>query len=335
MSNPKKILFLTEANSEVGMGHFYQSYALAEHLQEHDVYFAFDEMAVVPDMVRRVTEHQLQMYHNLLNIEAIVDEIEPDVVIFNFRNFPESINRFLFFEKQIKTIVYDDNGGIKLAAHRIVNYTFTGKEKKYGVYSSPEETIPLFGTKYFPLRKEFFEITPTPNNSDTITIFMGGSDRSNVSHKIALDILEYKKQKFNLKIVTGKANKNEEALKKRLKAQKNIQVLEDIDNIAAVFAHSFLVVNTGGSALYELAFLGIPTIVLWEDTHEFDLANHFSKHGFSLIVNQCEKYTQVELHKALDFFMQPTNHEKHRLAGKKLVKAQQGLAEIKSYINKL
>ena len=329
----KKILFLTEISSKIGMGHFYQSYALAENLQEHDIYFAFDEMSNVPKIIHKVTEHNLQMYHNILNIEAIVNEIEPDFVILNFRNFPEGINQFLFFDKKIKTIIYDDKGGLKVACNLLINYTFSKKTKIYNIYSSKEETKMFFGAEFFPIRKQFYNISDKNQKSNTITIFMGGSDRSNVSGKIADDILNFQDKHFSINIVIGTANKNKKALYQKFENNNKITILENIENIAEVFSKTFIAINTGGTAMYELAFLGIPTIILWEDEHEKQLAKDFQKKGFSQTAGQCETYKTTDLYESIRFLSEKEIRKQQETAGMQLTDAKKGLRTIKKIIN--
>ncbi len=331
----KKILFFTEASSEIGMGHFYQSYALAENLQEFEIYFAFSESSIVPKIVRRVTDHNISMYHNILNIEAIVDDIEPDFIFLNFRNFPEAINQFLFFERKIKTIVTDDNGNIKVACNLLINYTFSNLQKHYTIVSTKEETLPLFGVEYFPLRKQFFDIKKNSDKSNIITIFLGGSDRSNASGKITDDILDYPDKEFKINIIIGQTNKNKAALYKKYESDNKVHIFEDIENIAEVFANSFITINTGGTALYELAFLGIPTIILWEDKHEKQLAEDFNKHGFSRTAGQVLKYKKENLFNEIRFLSVKSNRKIQKIAGMQLVKAQKGLKDIKDFINQV
>ncbi len=329
----KKILFLTEANSEIGMGHIYQSIALAENLQEFDIYFAFPDFTIIPDIIKNATSNNISFYHNILNIEAIVNNLKPDFVFYNFRNFPEGINKFLFFDKKIKTIVYDDIGGIELACNLLVNYTFSKKQKKYSFYSSKEETYFFSGADFFPLRKEFYGIKKYNETTKIITIFMGGSDRSNVSDKIADDILNHFGNKFSINIIAGKANKNIQSLRTKYLKNENVKIFENISNIAEVFSKSYIVINPGGSAMYELAFLGIPVIILWEDEHEKELAQDFNNKGFSQTAGQCETYKTNDLYKNIEFLSDKKNRERQKMAGMQLVDGKKGLTKIKKYLS--
>lgn len=163
-------------------------------------------------------------------------------------------------------LVIDDMGHLPhYYADRVLNQNLPAHE---GLYSSREPyTQLLLGTRYVLLRREFLiwknwkrEI---PQVARRILVTLGGSDPDNVTLKVIQAIKLIETPGMEVNIIAGPTNPNMEMIEKELSATPPIFHLRSApEDMPALMAWADVVVSAAGSTIWELAFMGLPGVLL-------------------------------------------------------------------------
>lgn len=134
-------------------------------------------------------------------------------------------------------------------------------------YSCEPCTRLLLGTKYVLLRREFLNYRgwrrEIPEVARKVLVTMGGSDPDNVTLKViqALKLVDI--DGLEATVVIGGSNRHYEELRSAIKDSRfPIRLERNITNMPELMAWADVAVSAGGSTCWELAFMGLPTVVL-------------------------------------------------------------------------
>ncbi len=139
-------------------------------------------------------------------------------------------------------------------------------------YHCDEDTTLLLGTRYVLLRREFLKYRDfkrqIPDRAKNILVTLGGADPDNVTLKVieALKLLD--EPDIAVRIIIGPANPHQETLRKAIaSAHFEAELLINPPNMPELMAWADLAISAGGSTCWELAFMGVPSLlfVLSED----------------------------------------------------------------------
>lgn len=170
------------------------------------------------------------------------------------------------------------------------------------------------GAKYFPLNNEFLKAKPVRHKDFTILITMGGSDPNRLSSKVAA-ALRSLDAKFKAVIVLGAASKNQSIPK-----DKRFTVIKDPKNMAQLMAQSDIAVTAFGTTLYELAYMGVPALIISNYKKERDEIETFENLGTSTFLGYFKSVSDISILDAVNHLM---NSRKYVLRlsrnGKKLI----------------
>ena len=165
----------------------------------------------------------------------------------------------------------DDLASFPYPVDCIINYDISENEKP-DCYNMAAHC--LLGATYTPLRAQFQNIPYTVQKKvEHILISTGGTDPFNVAEKI-LDCLmikcDVKKEPahspnsdvsdYQYHIVTSRLNPCYDKLTELCSKYPNIHIHENVQDMAGLMAQCDLAVSAGGTTLYELCAVGVPTI---------------------------------------------------------------------------
>ncbi|MGC9976217.1 MAG: UDP-2,4-diacetamido-2,4,6-trideoxy-beta-L-altropyranose hydrolase [Syntrophales bacterium] len=134
-------------------------------------------------------------------------------------------------------------------------------------YRCDEDTTLLLGTQYVLLRREFLKYRDferqIPGRAKNILVTLGGADPDNVSLKVIKALNLIGDPNIEVRIAIGPANQNIEKLKKELALSPcTFHLLHNVSNMPELMAWADLAISAGGSTCWELAFMGVPSIIL-------------------------------------------------------------------------
>ena len=125
------------------------------------------------------------------------------------------------------------------------------------------------GEKYYIAPKMFMMYQPASirKNVEQVFISFGGADPQNYTDRLLNIIQKEKYASLRFTVVLGRAKENIHSLLKFNK-YKNIDVFYDVKNMPELMGNCDISITSRGRTAYELAMLGIPSIVLSQNTRE-------------------------------------------------------------------
>ncbi|MBF0316725.1 MAG: UDP-2,4-diacetamido-2,4,6-trideoxy-beta-L-altropyranose hydrolase [Nitrospirae bacterium] len=147
-------------------------------------------------------------------------------------------------------------------------------------YNCPEGTKLLLGTRYVMLRKEFLRLPyRTKAVSDTaknLLITLGGIDKANFTEKILLAIRDV--PRLDVIVVVGAGNTNVERIR-AVKMASRLTVVQNVTDMPSLMSWADAAITSGGTTVWELAFMGVPCIVGRAAEIEDYLVGGLNRHG--------------------------------------------------------
>jgi CMP-N-acetylneuraminic acid synthetase/spore coat polysaccharide biosynthesis predicted glycosyltransferase SpsG len=264
----KHILFVVTGNELVGLGHVYNTLLLANDILNHKVTFLVDKDSELA--FNKIKENNYPVFiQQEFDILQDIKSLNPDVVINDKLDTSKEYIQKLK-KLNLKVVNFEDLGDGAEFANLVINAIYPEKEFLNNHY---------FGYKYFVLRDEFIyskqkQVTKDVKN---VLITFGGVDPNSYTKKVIETIYNYC-QDNNIAIIViagfGYANYNS------LNRFKNIRILKNISNISQYMLEADIIFTSAGRTTYEIASLGVPTIVLAQNERE---TTHFfadSSYGF-------------------------------------------------------
>lgn len=150
------------------------------------------------------------------------------------------------------------------------------------------DTQLLLGCDYALLRSEFKswigwqrQIKPTVQR---LLVTLGGADPENQTLKV-LRALALIQMPLTVTVLVGAANPHREMLEEvaaQLREQHEIILLQNVSNMPELIANADLAICAGGSTTWEMAFLGLPTIILEIAGNQRMIAQELDNRGVSI-----------------------------------------------------
>lgn len=268
----KKIIFRAEGYKELGLGHIYNCITLAFSMIEHDVLIVISEKSAEGIEKIRETNLPYKIIKHESEINKIIEDFKPDIWVNDCLNTTKEYIESL--KSKIKRVVtIEDLGSGIEAADAVINALYKPINDKH-VYS---------GYKYVCLRDEFQAEQPAKFSEKVknVLVMFGGTDPTNLNKRLYNSILKfsdkYKDIKFNF--ITGigyDAEKNGVITQK----DKNIYVYPNVPRVTTYMKHADLAITSQGRTIFELAAMGVPSIVLSQNKREQTHLFARLEHGF-------------------------------------------------------
>lgn len=269
--NRKKILFVITGYQEVGLGHVYNATLIASDIMEHELSFLVDDKSQMAyDKIS-----SLNFKVDIQKSANIVDDIleqKPDVVI---SDILDTSAEYVIALKNagIKTINFEDLGGGAANADLVFNAIYPEIEKKENHF---------FGPDYFCIRDEFIlsEQNIIKENVERVLLSFGGVDPANNTKRVLDIILPICKEKgIAIDIVTGFGYKKYDEIEAY--TSDLVKIYRDVKNISDFMLNADIAFTSGGRTTYELALIGVPTIVICQNERELTHLFANKSNGFS------------------------------------------------------
>ena len=181
-------------------------------------------------------------------------------------------------------MVIDDDGRFsEYCADLVLNQNLAATEQLYR--NRAPSTRLLLGTEYALLRPEFLAQSrerQTSSRARRILVTMGGSDADNVTGQV-VQALASCDGDFQATIVIGSGNPHaEELIGAVQKLSSRIQVATDPPNMASLMAACDFTVSAAGSTCWELAYMGMPMIVVVLSRDQQGIARSLDERGVAI-----------------------------------------------------
>jgi len=263
-------------------------------------------------------------------------EFLPAAVVLDGYHFDAEFQRMVL-DLDCKTVVVDDTGHLKkYYADIILNQNLGAGVELYP--DIPNGCRLLLGSPYALLRREFLGrqqgLKNAPDIATRILVTLGGSDPDNVTMKVLEAIDRLGRKNLEVVVVAGGANVHFGALASRAERMGcKPKVRQAVDNMPELMEWAHLAVSAAGSSCWEMAYMGLPNIVISLAENQRGIARSVGEYGCSMNLGWYETVSVESLAAALDdLSAQPGTRAAMSVKGRELIDGK-GAARVMEAIN--
>jgi len=201
-----------------------------------------------------------------------------------------------------RLLVIDDIAHLeRYTADVILNQNILAEQLVY--YCNPDASL-LLGTRYALLRPEFLLRCSWQRDTRLaarhILVTLGGSDPDNVTLKVLRALRQLDRFPVETRIVVGPASEHLEELEAAVRILPGeTRILVDVNDMPDLMAWADLAVSAGGSTCWELAFMGLPNVVVVLSDDQRGIGDGLAAEGIALNLGWHEKVTEDQIAEAL------------------------------------
>lgn len=303
-TNPR-VAFRTDGNTSIGLGHLTECLTLAKRLQNHysvsslfiissdtvEIQKLGDFTPATERLTANIGEEDSKLTGQILKKHRI------NLLVTNLRAVTSDYLNDLK-KRGITLVCIDELGNRDIIADVVINGSIVGDWHRYQFQS--QSTLTYFGPEYMIMDKAFgtFHQKEKPIKPETtnILVTMGGVDRSGATLRI-IEALNRLDKKIRKSIVVGPAFHHRSKLEELLPRVKenNFQMSYVPANMAELMFEVDLALSAGGNTLYELACVGTPSMVLYEDEHEGIQGRVFDRERAAICLGKGSEVPQEQI----------------------------------------
>ncbi len=268
------IIIRADASIKIGTGHVMRCLALAQAWQDTQGQAIFIIANPMPALEERLNSEGMEVVHlvaepggseDAKETAALAHQLEASWVVVDGYQFGSE------YQKTIKSsglslLFIDDYGHAEhYYADLVLNQNISADEQWYQ-HREPYTQL-LLGTRYTLLRREFWQWRgwqrTVPPVAKKVLVTLGGADPDNVTLKViqALQLVEV--EELEAVVVVGGSNPHYETLEMAVQdARFPIRLQRNVTNMPELMAWADVAISAGGSTCWELAFMGLPSILL-------------------------------------------------------------------------
>lgn len=167
-------------------------------------------------------------------------------------------------------------------------------------YSHDPDTLLLLGTRYVLLRPEFLAWRgwrrEVPEVARRVLITLGGGDAENVTQKVIQALQQVTVEGLEVTVAVGAGNPHLEKLDLATRgARFPTRLVRDAPDMAELMARADVAVSAGGSTGWELAFMGLPSLMLVLAENQRSVAEGLDEAGVAVNLGLHEQVTVARI----------------------------------------
>jgi UDP-2,4-diacetamido-2,4,6-trideoxy-beta-L-altropyranose hydrolase len=280
MKKIESLVFRVDASIQMGTGHVMRCLALAQSWQDDDgeVYFCSHQDLPLA-LVQRLTTEGI----NRIELQSVpgsqADALETISHCQNHHSSWLILDGYHFdAEYQVtikaeglKLLVIDDHGHAdRYCADLILNKNVCARAELYP-HIAPETQL-LLGCEYTLLRREFWSWRGDPLSRIRqfdrekplhVLITLGGSDPYNTTLCVLTALKYIDLDRIEVNVIVGGANPHIHSLQSICtELGQSVQLHSNVTDMPALMARSDLAISAGGGTCWELALMGIPSLLI-------------------------------------------------------------------------
>ncbi|MGD0623536.1 MAG: UDP-2,4-diacetamido-2,4,6-trideoxy-beta-L-altropyranose hydrolase [Thermodesulfobacteriota bacterium] len=267
------LLIRADANLQIGTGHVMRCLALAQAWQDAGGQVVFAIAAESPSLEARLQTEGIEVTHLSAPPGSIDDAIQTmnlgrersvDWILLDGYHFGTGYQRMVSSGPRL--LVFDDYGHAEhYYADVVLNQNLYANENFYT--NREPHTRLLLGTRYVLLRREFSKWRgwrrEIPEVARKVLVTLGGSDPDNVTFHVIQALQGVKLDDLEVVVAVGGNNPNDEDLQSAIRGSRSsIRMEKNVTNMPEVMAWADMAVSAAGSTSWELAFMGLPAMIL-------------------------------------------------------------------------
>lgn len=268
------LIIRTDADTRIGVGHLMRCLALGQAWQDAGGSVILVMGLSAPTLEGRIIDEGMEIIHLAVAPGSAGDASETarlaqghkaGWVVVDGYHFGADYQH-LIKEADCRLLFIDDYGhASRYWADLVLNQNIQAHE---GLYLNRESyTRLLLGTSYVLLRREFQAWRgwqrQIPDVAKKILVTLGGSDPGNVTLKVIRALSMVEMDGLEIVVVVGGANPHFQELQSAVNNfHHRIGLLTNVDDMPELMAWADLAISGGGSTCWEMAFMGLPAIIV-------------------------------------------------------------------------
>ena len=261
----ENVLYIrADMNPQISVGHVMRCLSVADSARERGIKTVFISADDNPASLIKERGHELivlgtdwkDMDSELPKLEKLISEKQIDKILIDTYQVTDTYLRRV---NELTRVYYlDDLNAFPYPVYAVINYSNHADESTYPV-RYPGTKFYL-GCGYAPLREAFKNPHPKKINPSVrnILIMSGGSDPYGIVPAI-LDSLPLDKYE-TVNAICGGYSENLDKLKIKYADVPSVHIHPRVDKIWRFYEEADIAVSAGGSTLYELSSMGVPSI---------------------------------------------------------------------------
>lgn len=213
----------------------------------------------------------------------LLREVPTAIVVIDGYHFDSEYHGILQQDIQ-KLLVIDDTAHLPFYdADVILNQNIYAADLSY---NCPGETRLLLGARYALLRDEFLAWQnwerSIPIVARKILVTMGGSDQHNQTLKVVRALQHLEIEDLSVRAVIGASNPHLQTVQTFVNdSSVKIELIHNATNMAELMAWADIAVSAAGSTCWELAYMGLPSVLIVLADNQTGIAEGLDRTGFS------------------------------------------------------
>jgi UDP-2,4-diacetamido-2,4,6-trideoxy-beta-L-altropyranose hydrolase len=268
------LLIRADASAAIGTGHVMRCLALAQAWQDSGGRATFASVEIPPSLAQRLQAEGIAIASIPAPVASTIDSTETAArarsenadwtVVDGYRFLPAYYGALRAAGLQVLAV--DDIAHLEhYPVDVLLNQNLNAASERYA--GKAEAVNLLLGTRYVLLRREFLRFRDHPRafapEVTKILITFGGSDPNNVTAKAIAALGLLQTTNLEAKVVVGSCSEHLVSLES-LVAQSNglFRLERDVRNMPELMAWADLAITAGGSTSWEMAFMGLPALMI-------------------------------------------------------------------------
>jgi len=310
-NDSRAVLFRTEGNTEIGLGHAMRSLALAQKCRVRGWDVSLLTSFASSGLKSLAETAGIHVVEREMVAGSISDAQETSDVAAERNASWVAVDAYCFdaqFQRELKTrstsrlLLWDDFGEAEMYfADIVLNQNLHANRDLYR-NRLPRTTL-LLGLQYAVLRSQFDAWSGVHHSiSGSVTrvlIALGGSDRPNVAMKVLRAVRETPGQ-AQFVVIAGSANPNLQELQAYVDTLgSRFQLIHHTDDMPKMMASADVAIIAGGSTCWEAAFMGLPAVVITTVEHQKTVAASLQEQKLAVSLGWWEDLRGDDLVEAL------------------------------------
>jgi UDP-2,4-diacetamido-2,4,6-trideoxy-beta-L-altropyranose hydrolase len=201
----------------------------------------------------------------------------------------------------LKILFVDDNGHAEhYFADLVLNQNAYASEDLYR--SREAGTQLLIGLNYALLRREFRQWREggTKQAGGRVLVTLGGSDAANLTLKVIHALEQIRPASIEATIVAGGSSPHTRSLESAAaEAKVNLRLAQNVKNMPELMAWADIAVSAAGTTVLELAFMGVPSILITVAENQRSNAAAWEKLGLAESLGEAANVSTAQLADAI------------------------------------
>jgi UDP-2,4-diacetamido-2,4,6-trideoxy-beta-L-altropyranose hydrolase len=207
--------------------------------------------------------------------------LESDWIVLDGYRFPGRYQK-LIKEAGFRLLALDDYGHAECyAADLVLNQNLHAEERLYAHREA--YTRLLLGPRFALLRREFVRRIgwrrEIPEVARKILVTLGGSDPDNVTLRVVQALRQMRLEGLEAVILVGAANPHRDELEAAVRSAPALRLQVNAPDMPELLAWADVAVAAGGTTTWELAFMGLPALILVLADNQRDVARGLEAAG--------------------------------------------------------